>query len=953
MHALPRHLYGVIGIVWDVMSQIKIIIYVLSAFIGVGVIAASNVVASDGSASQIDFFEANIRPVLIKHCYECHSAESGEAKGGLRLDSKQGWIVGGDSGPAIIPGKPNESHVLLAINYSGDMSEMPPKSRLPSKVIRDFTQWIADGAVDPREAEGVALEKKAIDIEAGKSFWSFQPRRTFSEDESIDELACPQSPPASAGKLVRRLFLDVIGLPPTLDEQLKFHEVYHGESPERAVQLALDDLFGRKEFGEKWARHWLDVARYADSNGNDFNLTYQEAWRYRNYVIHALNDDLPYDQFLQEQIAGDLLPYDTIEQRNRQLVATTFLMVGPKMLTERDKEKMRLDIADEQLDTISRVTMGLTLGCARCHDHKFDPIPTVDYYAMAGILHSTRTTDGILMNNVNVSGWKETDLLIDDDEKQRLEAFRLKVRDIEERIQQKKRKREEVLGSAVGVLVDDSDATRKGIWRKSTHRPNYVGDHYLVADNQKTPFSIQWKATLPKPGKYELRVSFRGGKGLATKVRYTVHHADGENQVVVDQTALPSIDQLWQPLGQFKFDTKAVVNLAGNGTDKPVLADAVRLVHVEDLEKDMPTDTSSLDAELANLEKTLADMKKDSPEMPKAMAAEDNGPQGIGDLHVRVRGEPKNLGERVPRGVLQVVNWNGVTQFSIPTHESGRVQLAEWITAKENPLTARVMVNRIWQHLFGRGIVETSDNFGVRGTVPSNPELLDFLAEEFVKNNWSVKSVIRKIITSKTYQQAVADVSEETGEKSNVQKQYRRPAPAETIRDSILALSGKLDCESHDSAVSDFGMHAVQTNGKRHVSLGQTGKLRQRSVYMPVVRGAIPPSLAVFDFPNPDLVTGRRAMTTVPAQALFMMNSPFVHEMSHALSLLLLQNNVTIEKSIQQLYRRVLIRQAGHDEVQRGKKYVAELMEGGQALEQAFASLVQVVFCSAEFRFIE
>ena len=395
------------------------------------------------------------------------------------------------------------------------------------------------------------------------------------------------------------------------------------------------------------------------------------------------------------------------------------------------------------------------------------------------------------------------------------------------------------------------------------------------------------------------------------------------------------------------------MNLAGNGTDKPVLADAVRLVHVEDLEKDMPTDTSSLDAELANLEKTLADMKKDSPEMPKVMAAEDNGPQGVGDLHVRVRGEPKNLGERVPRGVLQVVNWNGVTQFSIPTHESGRVQLAEWITAKENPLTARVMVNRIWQHLFGRGIVETSDNFGVRGTVPSNPELLDFLAEEFVKNNWSVKSVIRKIITSKTYQQAVADVSEETGEKSNVQKQYRRPAPAETIRDSILALSGKLDCESRDSAVSDFGMHAVQTNGKRHVSLGQTGKLRQRSVYMPVVRGAIPPSLAVFDFPNPDLVTGRRAMTTVPAQALFMMNSPFVHEMSHALSLLLLQNNVTIEKSIQQLYRRVLIRQAGHNEVQRGKEYVAELMEGGQALEQAFASLVQVVFCSAEFRFIE
>ena len=335
------------------------------------------------------------------------------------------------------------------------------------------------------------------------------------------------------------------------------------------------------------------------------------------------------------------------------------------------------------------------------------------------------------------------------------------------------------------------------------------------------------------------------------------------------------------------------------------------------------------------------------------MAAQDNESERIGDLHVRIRGETKNLGERVSRGFLQVVNWNGAAQFSIPTHESGRVQLAEWITAKENPLTARVMVNRIWQHLFGRGIVETSDNFGVRGALPSNPELLDFLAEEFVEGNWSVKSVIRKIITSKTYQQAVADVLDGADEKSQFQKQYRRPAPAETIRDSLLAVSGKLDGESRDSVVSELGMHAIESNGKRHVSLGQTGKLRQRSVYLPVVRGAVPPSLAVFDFPNPDLVTGKRAITTVPAQALFMMNSPFVHEMSYALSLLLLQNNVTIEKSIQQLYRRVLIRQAGRDEVSKGKKYVAELMEEGQALEQSFASFVQVVFCSAEFRFIE
>jgi len=923
--------------------------------------------ATPEQATNLEFFESRIRPVLVKHCYRCHSVESGKSKGGLHLDSRAGWQVGGDSGATIIPGKPDESLIIAAISRNGDTSEMPPSEHLSKQAIDDFTKWIAEGAVDPRGRKTPVHEKQTVNIEAGREFWSFQPRRTFSGEHSIDDFVHPQASRAPADKLVRRLFLDLIGLPPTQDECREFLRMYDEQSPEEAVNTFANQLLARNEFGEKWARHWLDVARYADSNGGDFNLTFPEAWRYRNYVIDAFNHDLPYDRFIREQIAGDLLPAGNSDQRNRQLIATGFLMVSPKMLTERDKAKMHLDIADEQLDTIGRAIMGLTLGCARCHDHKFDPIPTSDYYAMAGILHNTRTADGILMGNVNVSGWTETDLIMGEETRALVAAHQSKLEKLQARIEQQKAARA-ASQHVAGIIVDNTKAEQTGPWRKSTYRPNHVGDHYLATDKGKGPYSIKWKATLPKPGKYELRVSFGGGSGLASKAPYVVRHAGGETRLVIDQTVKPTINGLWYPIGKFMFGTPAAdqnistnqpgttiaeVQLTDENASGAVIADAIQLVHVDDLEKEVQSQKDSPNTDLKTLEKELETLKTKAPKVPQAMAARDHAKQPLGDLHIRIRGESGNLGSKVPRGFLQVASYVGSEEVTISDGESGRLQLAQWLTHADHPLTARVMVNRIWQQLFGRGLVTTSDNFGLRGTTPSHPELLDYLAEEFVANGWSMKSLIREIMRSNTYQQTAQTASEDDPDNVLLRHQNRRPAPAETIRDSILAIAGELDRKPRNSVVELLGMYAIATSGKRHESLGQTGKLRQRSIYMPIVRGAEPPSLAVFDLPNPDLVTGTRAVTTVPAQALFMMNSPFVRDMARAVSVQVTEEGISTEDIIEQLYQRILVREADTGDVLMGKEYITRLMNDGKSQPEAIASFVQILFSSTEFRFVE
>ncbi|MCR9197755.1 MAG: DUF1553 domain-containing protein, partial [Planctomycetaceae bacterium] len=897
-----------------------------------------------------------------------------------------GWMTGGDSGPAIVPGQPDDSLLLDAISHNGNMSEMPPTSRLSAAVVADFRHWIHAGAVDPRVGGAPPPERKTIDIAAGRKFWAFQPRRPFEPRHSIDDLVLPLAPRASAAQLVRRLYLDLIGLPPTPTQQQIFHRLY-AQSPQQAVEQTTDRLLAQPAFGEKWARHWLDIARYADSNGGDFNLTFPEAWRYRNYVIDAFNADMPYDQFLREQLAGDLLPADTAADRNRQLIATGFLMVAPKMLTERNKPKMHLDIADEQLDTVGRAVMGLTIGCARCHDHKFDPIPTTDYYAMAGIFHSTRTADGILMNNVNVSGWTDTPLAVDAATARRAAQRNAEIRQLQQQLQRKEKQL-----AATAITVDDHQAETKGRWRKSTYRPNHQGAHYLAGSKGQGPFAITWRAQLPQPGQYEVRVSFCGGGGLASNAEYVVRHADGETVLRVDQTQTPSVANVWHPLGRFRFDGEpqpvAEVRLTDRHADNAVIADAIQLVRVDDLPAVGNAQTTALAAEIQQLQQRLKQKQEQQPDAQMAMAARDHTEERLGDLHVRIRGEARNRGPLVPRGFLQVAGATGAAE--IPDGESGRRQLADWLTHPDHPLTARVMANRVWQHLLGQGIVATSDNFGRRGRLPTQPELLDHLAGQLIADRWSVKSLIRRIVCSHTYQQVAMTPTDLDPDNARLKHQNRRPVPAETLRDAMLAIAGQLDADRRESVVQQLGMYAIATSGKRHASLGETGKLRQRSIYLPVVRGAEPPSLAVFDLPNPDLVTGQRAATTVPAQALFMMNSPFVREMATAVAESAIRNRdasgAQLDRIVSDLYQRVLMRPPSPAEVADAVAFLqaeqtaesettvsaatdfaptnspptnpatsatATPSSAADAQTRAVAALVQVLFCSTEFRFLE
>ena len=896
------------------------------------------------AGSDQDFFEKKIRPILIEHCYDCHSHEAGKSKGGLFLDSRQGWQKGGDSGPAIVPGDPENSLVIQAVGRSGIVSEMPPKERLPNTVVADLKNWISRGAFDPREGTASKAGKPEIDLEKGRQFWSFQPPYFSQDKEKIDQFINPKSVSAPPEKLLRRLFYDLNGLPPGKIEREKFLREYSA-SPQKAVAALVDDLLARPAFGEKWGRHWLDLARYADSNGGDINLTYKEAWRYRNYVIDAFNHDMPYDQFIREQLAGDLLPFSSPEERNRQLVATGFLMVGPKMLSERNKAKMHLDIVDEQLDTVGRTFLGLTLGCARCHDHKFDPVPTRDYYAMAGIFHSSATAYGIRMNNVNVSGWHETDLEISPEEKIHLAAFKKNESRLTKEINRqkesvKKLKEKSGFEDLQGIVVDDVAATVVGQWRKSTFRPNFIGTSYLATDkiNQENTY-IVWPAKLPKPGVYEVRLGCGSGNGIEESVPVMVEHDGGKTRMTINQQKPGKIDSFWHVLGKFTFSKgSGQVTLFARGTDDYVLADAVQFIHEDDLKSKKVASPQSpftqATSRLQSLEKELKAAKAKAPRQLRAMAIGERKGKEFGDLAIRIRGEAKNKGELVPRGFLEVVSFSPGKSLDIPEDQSGRKELAEWLSHPNHPLTARVMTNRIWQHLFGEGLVRSSDNFGTLGDTPSHPELLDWLANQLVRNNWSIKHLIRLIVLSDTYQQEAKLSPESDPDNRAWQHQNRRPLSAEAIRDSMLAISGLLNREKIESAVGNLGDQAIANSASQGGANSAIDQNRNRSVYLPMIRNAMPKVLEIFDMANPDMVTGKRPQTTVPAQALYLMNSPFVQEMALVTSRRILENHDDIESALEDVYIDCLSRKPTTGEISNAKEYIDILEKEEQATRE-------------------
>ena len=817
--------------------------------------------AAEPALEKLAFYETKALPVLRKHCFQCHSHASGKARGGLVLDSRKALLTGGDSGAAIEPHDIEQSLLIGAIRYESDDLQMPPAGKMPDEEISVLIEWVRQGAAAP-ETNG--LDRPTAPRSTTTDHWAYQPLRPAQvassltkEREVIDSLierARTRAGVESVGaadraSVIRRLYLDLIGLPPTPEE---LTAVMSDESTD-TLETLVNRLLAMPEFGERWGRHWLDVARYADSNGCSIesNNTYDNAWRYRDYVIAAWNSDKPYDQFVTEQIAGDLLEYVSSTERCDQLIATGFLLLGPKAFGTSSFEQLWLDVADEQIDTMGKAMLGLSLGCARCHDHKFDPISTKDYYALAGIFGSTESVR-------KAKGWRQGKSW-----------------------------------SRVKLPVLDSEA-----------------ETALEEAYERTKKEAE-SGELKKRAEEQLRLA----KAEMKKLKGS------------DAAAPESMERAAAAIAVAEREMKNAANMA---TVLPVI----------------------------------------SP-VPAAMAVVDK--ESPKDESVRVRGEPENRGDLVPRRVPPIFGEYG---GEISTEESGRRQLAAWLVDAESGagnLLARVAVNRIWGHLFARPLVMSADNFGVTGELPSHPELLDRLAATLINSGWSMKTLIREIVLTKAYGLAAADDSENLAkDPANIWLWRYEPKriDVEVLRDSMLAITGQLDRSRGGKTLQHLGLVSL---GGDHILLDAPSPYRRRSVYLPIYRDAIGLTaeidasmgmLSTFDFADPNLMAGLRPQTVVPAQALFMMNGEFVYEQSRLLAKRILEQHASDNNSerIESLTQLVYGRNAtAHDRVKM-RDFLSEFTERANRAERRsdgegdieldrWTSLCLAVFGSNEFLF--
>lgn len=761
-------------------------------------------------AERIEFFEKRIRPLLVENCFNCHSADNG-GKGELRVDDRAGLVEGGNRGPAIKPGHPHESLLIKAVRQQGPL-KMPPGKQLNEDQISDLEKWILEGAAWPALALPDALGKPRPEYAwQREQHWAWQPLKLPEIPRVLDESFAHNDvdrfilakltekglvPVADADKpsLLRRVTFDLTGLPPALDEQIQFAD----DTSVGAFEKVVDRLLNSSAFGERWARHWLDAARYGESTGSARNIPYPHAWRYRDYVIDAFTNDKPYNQFIREQIAGDLLPANSPTEKIEQLVATGFLALGVKDVNQRFKVRFKMDNIDEQIDTVTRSILGLTVSCARCHDHKFDPIPIEDYYALAGIFHSSDLCAGV-RSKMGGGGldYYDTSLLLN-----------------------------------VGV--------------ESKPEPD-VSQKIENLKQQIATARAEFEAIRGKP------------EGMAA----------GPNGRPKQQIARLKMEKLQQ--------------------------------------------------ELASL---------NDPAMRGSVAYGVREGKLIGDTEIRIRGEAEKKGPLAPRGFLSLLQF--ADQPRINPEQSGRLELAQWLTSRRNPLTQRVIVNRVWQHLFQQGIVSSVDNFGVTGDRPSHPELLDFLADKFVQDGWSIKKLVRTIVLSHTYRlSADSSASNLAIDPSNrfLWRHSPRRLEAEEIRDAMLAASGKLNmARPQASAAKDFKVVEIRNNGPESRRLSeQANTSRHRSIYLPLVRGITPRSLEVFDFAEQGMVTGSRDTTTVSTQALYLLNDPFVRWQALALAERLVGDSELSDEGRSSLaYRLALGRPAAKFEVDRAIAYVAD-----------------------------
>ena len=929
------------------MVRLRLVLHALVLTATLGATPAARADDARGAA----FFEAKIRPVLVKECFSCHASGAKKFKGGLRVDTREGLRDGGATGPAIVPGKPEESLLMEALRHDG--LAMPPKKKLPDQVAADFERWIKMGAPDPRDANAVA-KTSGIDIEAGRAFWAYRPPRP-EPAPSVRDASWPRGaidrfvlagleakglrpvPDADRTTLARRLAFDLTGLPLEPSAVRAFVNDHTPDAYERLV----DRLLASPRFGERWGRRWLDLARFAESlTLRGFVLP--NAWRYRDYVIDAFNADMPYDQFLREQIAGDLLPAGTLADRRRQRIATTFLALGNTNLEDQDKAQLEMDFVDEQLDTIGKVVLAQTIGCARCHDHKFDPIPTKDYYALAGILKNTRA-----LEHANVSKWLEFPLPLPDEQESALARQESEIAALKRSVDREKA-RLTALGKAAaipgkmaakdapGVLVDDSQARVVGAWTRSTSTGTYIDTGYLHDGNiGKGEKTLTFQPELAESGVYEVWLAYSPAGSRAKDVPITILSAEGETTRKVDMRLAPPIDGRFVSLGRYRFERngQAYVMISNDDTAGFVTADAVCFVpESAAARRSLQVDGSA--GSLAMLENALKRRIAALPARPLVMSIAEADPSTIADIRIHLRGSVQTLGEPAPRGFLQVATIGEPPK--IPTTESGRRELADWLADARNPLTARVYVNRVWGALFGVGLVPSVDNFGTTGDRPSHPELLDALALEFMnEDGWSTKRLVRRIVLSRTYRLATSDDSHARAvdpENHGLWRQNSKRLEAECLRDAMLWVAGTLQ--------EDMGGPSFPA--KLAADYGYAGESNRRSVYVPVFRNALPEIFEVFDFADPSMVVGRRNTSTVTPQALFLMNHPFPRDCARAAA-----RRVRAESGDR-------LNLAYHLSLGRGpspsERAVAQAFLQANDSEESWALLFQALFSSIDFR---
>lgn len=933
------------------------------------ILVQSQVSADD--AEKLAFFESRIRPVLIQHCYECHSADSRELRGGLLVDSRKGLAAGGDSGPALSHDKPEHSLLLKALRYE-DGLEMPPEKKLPASVIADFEQWIRDGATDPRSGKAPA-RKHSIDLEKGQEFWSFRPiapttipegQRSWAIND-VDRFVSSRWPdsqvaPADAPPdvVLRRLSLVLTGLLPEPEEQLAFTAAWE-QDRDAAVRSVVDRLLESPRYAERWGRHWLDVVRFAESTGGGRSMMLPDAWRFRDYVIDSFRKDKPYPQLIREHIAGDLLPSSSDAQHDEQVIGAGYLMLGAINYEEQDKEQLRMDVVDEQIDSMGRTFLGMTLGCARCHDHKFDPVPTSDYYALAGIFRSTKAlTPG------NVSGWVTRPLKNGVDQAA-IDAWKQKDSELEKQIaalkklvqNSGKRSAAPGLSELAGVIVDDAEAVLEGEWTDSQFQQPFVGEGYKHSGQPRKGTKATYTTSLPKDDEYEVRMVINHADSRSDRIPVVISHVDGETQLEISQKAVPPVDGVFTSLGRFRFSSdipaKAVV-LAEQAAPGYVIIDAIQFVPTAEMPlNDMPAELAAesrpqMEARLKSLEAERKKHTASRPNAPVAMCVEDE--KQPADWHLHVRGEIRNLGPVVPRGFLSVTH-----QASLPsrptgelTSTSGRRELADWISSDANPLTARVWVNRIWLNVMGEGLVRTTDNFGTTGELPTHPELLDYLAGTLIrKDHWSTKAMIRRLCLSRTFR--MSSVPSSDLEKTDPDNRlwthaFERRMDAETLRDCLLQISGQLDLSvSGGPTIEKISQYDNEYRHPDHPKFC-------RSVFVPTFRNSMLDVFEIFDAANPNSVVGKRNESTRPAQALFLMNSPFVAAQAKDAARRILADedfrNMPVADRIDYAYRLCLGRLPVADE----KAVLLEVVGDDPDSEVVWSEVLHSLFASFSFR---